>query len=592
MRLSARLAVCLCVCPLWSLLVSPVSSITITTVYAGKKKFKAYNLGIPFVPTLVKVKPNKLHLTVRQNRYIRPPSFKIEGSVPLKVPTIIMQRPDPYAPVQEININTDLHLGGKGQNKAQAYIGGEQHYAASEPNGQMGEADGQGHHEAQGGDNQQYQAQGGDNQQHQEGGEQTLTQYFEDKMPAQMESAPPGMMYPVPPEMSFPMSPVDASAMSFPPPPPYSNMFPLVEHNHIPTFDAGQLFHQQQQQQFLSKRQQPEAHQHHRIHKRSTNLHEPYHHHLNPQLGHLRQVSFPPPPPPPMALSPQGFPFFLPPPPLPGNNRFLPPPSKQHYRPAAPVFYMARRSSVGMNQLAHLPPPSFSSNVSPLPVHVPHPPTPMALDDPSSLPTEGLESVSIPSESSVPSPGSKRNQVPMKINIGEHYNPNMVYIDESLVPNIDELHGMPLELSGSPSANQPAASDQTVSPTISLDSVSTSQEGDAVDTPQPEESSNYKYHKYYHPKVYDDGPDDFRLSFSFSGPHGGPSVYKGYGDNMDQYNKQLNKYHSKDMLPPGLTPKQIHQYYVSHTFTDQLPIYGRSKSIKMTRSGLMKWLLG
>lgn len=602
MRLSPHLSVslCLCLCPLWSLLVSPVTSITVTTVFAGKKKFKAYNLGIPFLPTLVKVKPNKFHFTVRQNRYIRPPSFKIEGSLPFKVPTILMPKPDPYAPVQEININTDLHLGGNGNNKAHATIGNEQPYAASEPASQTQEQivePPMANQEQQHVNNEAFFEDNQHAKQMEAVGDQSLEQYSANKAPEQMESSTALTYIPFPPTgLQFPMSPVDPSAplMSFPPLPP-PNMFPMIDNSAVPSFDAGQLFYQQQQQQ-------PQERQKHHIRKRSTNLHEPYHHHLNPQLSHLRHVPSPPPPPP-MALVPHGIPFFLPPPQLPGNNRFLAPPplpGKQYYRPQPQIYITRRSSSAGMNQLTYLPsPPShFTSSTFPLPESVPHPPTPMAFADSSPISAEVLDSVTPSSDLSATTiaTNSKRNPVPMKINIGEHYNPNMIYIDESLVPNIDELHGMPLELSGSSSNDQPQTTfnDQTISPTISLDSVSTSQETNPGDgeNQQPDESSNYKYHKYYHPKVYDDGPDDFRISFSFSGPHGGPSVYKGYGDNMDQYNKQLNKYHSKDMLPPGLTPKQIHQYYVGHTFTNHLPIYGHSKSIKMTKSGLMKWLLG
>lgn len=89
------------------LLVPTVSSLIISSVYAGKKKFKTFSFG-KHLPTLVKVSPNRLHLTFRQNKYLRTPEFKIEGTLPLKAPTIIKEifYPDPEPEVTEYNIGS------------------------------------------------------------------------------------------------------------------------------------------------------------------------------------------------------------------------------------------------------------------------------------------------------------------------------------------------------------------------------------------------------------------------------------------------------------------------------------------------------
>ena len=86
-------------------LVPTVSSLIISSVYAGKKKFKTFSFGTPLLPTIVKVEPNKLHLTFRQYKYLRTPQFKIEGTLPLKAPTIIKEvfKPDPNPEVVEYN---------------------------------------------------------------------------------------------------------------------------------------------------------------------------------------------------------------------------------------------------------------------------------------------------------------------------------------------------------------------------------------------------------------------------------------------------------------------------------------------------------
>ncbi|OTF75786.1 hypothetical protein BLA29_007894, partial [Euroglyphus maynei] len=108
------------------------SPITITKILAGKKKFKTYSLGLPFIPTLVKVKPNKLHLTIRQNQYIRPKKFKMDGSLPLKVPTILMAKRNPYdPPPKDVEINADISLGSGKYGKTKSDYSSSS--AASEP---------------------------------------------------------------------------------------------------------------------------------------------------------------------------------------------------------------------------------------------------------------------------------------------------------------------------------------------------------------------------------------------------------------------------------------------------------------------------
>ncbi|CAG2173961.1 unnamed protein product, partial [Oppiella nova] len=85
--------------------VPTVTSLIISSVYAGKKKFKTISFGHPFLPAIVKVQPNKFHLTFRQNKYLRTPQFKIEGTIPLKAPTVVKEilQPDPYPKVTEYN---------------------------------------------------------------------------------------------------------------------------------------------------------------------------------------------------------------------------------------------------------------------------------------------------------------------------------------------------------------------------------------------------------------------------------------------------------------------------------------------------------
>ena len=90
-------------------LVPAVSSLIISSVYAGKKKFKTVSFDTPLLPSIVKVEPNKLHLTFRQNKYMKTPNFKIEGTIPLKAPTIVreLMNPlmmNPYPEVTNVNI--------------------------------------------------------------------------------------------------------------------------------------------------------------------------------------------------------------------------------------------------------------------------------------------------------------------------------------------------------------------------------------------------------------------------------------------------------------------------------------------------------
>lgn len=86
--------------------VPAVSPLIISSVYAGRKKFKTFSFDTPLLPSIVKVEPNKLHLTFRQNKYLKTPNFKIEGTIPLKAPTIVreLMKVDPTNPkVTSIN---------------------------------------------------------------------------------------------------------------------------------------------------------------------------------------------------------------------------------------------------------------------------------------------------------------------------------------------------------------------------------------------------------------------------------------------------------------------------------------------------------
>jgi len=156
-------------------------------------------------------------------------------------------------------------------------------------------------------------------------------------------------------------------------------------------------------------------------------------------------------------------------------------------------------------------------------------------------------------------PKDQRSLVPMKINIGEHYNPNQVYMDESIMPNLEDA---PLI--------DPAAMGN-------------------VGEPTGQESISQQYYDKPH-KEKDAGPDDIRVSFSFSGVHGGPLVPLGTGDNIEQYYRNLKKFEGNN-LPVGLPPEQLSKYYRAHTFTNGIRVY-RVTPGKVVRAKLIKALFG
>lgn len=153
------------------------------------------------------------------------------------------------------------------------------------------------------------------------------------------------------------------------------------------------------------------------------------------------------------------------------------------------------------------------------------------------------------------------NLMPLKINIGEHYNPNAAYIDESIIPSLEDA---PLVEGASPLEQQLG-----------------------------EESSyqgQYQKMPGYGGGYKNTGPDDFRVDFSFSGVHGGPLVPLGTGDNIEQYYKALKKFKGNN-LPVGLPPEQLYRYYRAHTFTDGIRIY-RVKPSKVVKAKLIKAIFG
>lgn len=164
-----------------------------------------------------------------------------------------------------------------------------------------------------------------------------------------------------------------------------------------------------------------------------------------------------------------------------------------------------------------------------------------------------------------PSPGeanAQGNLMPMKINIGEHYNPNAAYVDESIIHSLEDA---PL-IEGAPPLEQ-----------------------------QLGEESSYQGRYQKMPGGYgggykDTGPDDFRVDFSFSGVHGGPLVPLGTGDNIEQYYKALKRFKGNN-LPVGLPPEQLYRYYRAHTFTDGIKIY-RVRPSKVVKAKLIKALFG
>lgn len=74
-------------------IIPATSALIITSVLAGKKKYKSYSFDTPLIPPLVKVEKNPFHMTFRTSRTMRMPEFKIEGELPLKAPHIIRELP-------------------------------------------------------------------------------------------------------------------------------------------------------------------------------------------------------------------------------------------------------------------------------------------------------------------------------------------------------------------------------------------------------------------------------------------------------------------------------------------------------------------
>ena len=449
---------------------------------------------------MVKVKPNKFHFTFRSNNYKRPPKFKLEGSVPLKVPTILMPKPDPYEPVQDININADLSLATDRDKGGKHYAKGtdDQLYAASEHQKQT-----------------EPEVKSNDvpfSPQHPQ-----PPPPFSPMMMMGSETSPfhfnPEMMKSglIPPP---PLPPLDPELMSMIPPPPPPPLPPIPPpHGMHPMF-----------QPFLpipntdttnSNELSPDVHK--RV-KRSLNLREPYHHHVNFKQNQNPPLPLPPPP---MIRNPRGYPFVPP-------HRMMAPP------------------------LLTPPPPPIPLGLFPPPMN----PTCVHCVRSELTPQEQfIESESMLNPNVVQNPNKngdhQQKSTPMKINIGEHYDPQMVYMDESLVPNFEDI-------------NSP---DDTINM--------------AENAPEPQ-SESYRvnsYQKNNYQTAHDDGPDDFRINFSISGIHGGPMVPKGYGRDIEQYNEQIKNY---DIIPIGLDQKQLYNYYLGHTFTQPLKIkqFGYSKMKK------------
>lgn len=474
----------------------PVESITITTVYAGKKKFKSYSLGIKFLPTLVKVKPNRLALSFRQSRYIRPPKFKIEGSIPFKIPTIIMERPDPNAKPQIININKTIKLGvDKDQSD-----GGDYKAAGTNEQKQMQEAPSE----------EMYSSQSSpDHQQH----EPLLDGHGE-----QLPQTEPGHMPFFPPSMPHFLPP------SFPMVPPMMPLFGPNMPNSLSSFTNHDLMSAQ-----AFPLDQFKARSHTRT-KRSLNLKEPYHHYLNP-FPQFRSHASPSPQMEPLHR-PFGFPQYAP-----VRGPF--PPPRSLYMAQRPMWPLPWQSGSMEKQDLNSPEQQqFVMN--------------------EAAPIEPVASSVVTHEESLVEPKDQRSIVPMKINIGEHYNPNQVYMDESIMPNLEDV---PL-----------------------IDPVS-------LGEPIVEESMNHE--QYYHKPAYkekDTGPDDFRVDFNFSGVHGGPLVPLGTGDDIEQFYRHLKKFEGNN-LPVGLPPEQISKYYRAHTFTNGIHAY-KVTPVKVIKAKLIKALFG
>lgn len=378
------------------------SAITITKIFAGKKKFKTYSLGLSFLPTLVKVKPNRFHFTVRQNQYIRPAKFKMDGSLPLKIPTIVMPKRDPYAPVQDIELNADLSIGADNYKKSKTYYS-----AASNVQPIMV-------------DNSPAMS----NTQLQVSESQQVNQFG-----AVVQANPYIQSESSTPTISVPLS------------------LPLMNNNV----------------------------------KRSSNFHVPW-----------KSV---------MAL---------------------------------------KRTAINDRQLS-------------------------------------LDLTEMGTTDEIPA-----QHQPMKINIGEHYDPNMIYVDEQL------------------SSEEPimAMNNQQISrtplPQIDPNGDDDNEDMDISDMDSAMAESVGYYSKYYDKKKYkNDGPDDIRVEFSLTGPHGGPKVPYGFADDQDRFNKQLNKF--QQSIPMGRYGRKIYNYYLRNTY--RLPVrvvphvHTKVKKAKLLPSGKKKQVL-
>ncbi|KAJ6221129.1 hypothetical protein RDWZM_006941 [Blomia tropicalis] len=597
----------------------PIDSITITTVYAGKKKFKTYNLGIPFLPTMVKVLPNKFNLAFRSSRYIRPPKFKVEGSIPLKVPTIIMEKPPPYQKEEIININKVINLAGSdssdnGYNGGGGGGGGGEQYAAASSN-QI---------------NEPVQESSTDGGKISEIQDMNPSDSFANYQSISPSSPPPGMipsppeMIPPPPQGMIPPSPpgmippptpgmIPPSSEMIPPPPqgmippppppgmipppssgmmPFDmNSFPLSSHflpihpymsnpfdtmpNWTPPSETVTIV-----DEFLNRKSSEPSSQSEKIRtKRSLNLVEPYHHHL--RNGHTssssrsRSRSYVPSKvkydsmvsPIHSSSSPYHFAY---PGSMPIHSPFQPMPTQSYFVPSPMLFppiHYQRNDIAKRNQ--NVEPESEISALSSEPhVSVIKPSIPETIpiqSEPMMVSTLSPEETIIPSQR-IPS------SVPMKINIGEHYNPNMVYMDETMIPNLEDA---PLLESG----NVPSLMNAPTVSTIPTETIAM-------------ESNQYPgYEQQSYEKPYDTGPDDFRITLNLSGVHGGKKLPYGTGRRIERFYEHLKKYEG-NTIPVGLPPDQVAKFYSAHTFTNGMYVYKKSSARFIKPAKLLKLLLG
>lgn len=511
------------------------SPITITKILAGKKKFKTYSLGISFLPTLVKVKPNKLHLTIRQNQYVRPKKFKMDGSLPLKVPTIVTPKRNPYAgPPKDVVINADIALGPDGYRQKSNY--GYASSAASESQPII-ESSPQSPYPSRPPleiplpmpmENPQPNLVQFDDQEMVgqprlpppiDPNEQKLLLQHANMQQVSAGSFDPSELMLAPPPQQQPPPP--------PPLPPLPSKFPM-EILHLPLPNEYKF-------QGMSKQPNDDQPMEIRRSSSSSNLPEPYHHHLIDQHSSILPpppMLFPPPPPPPLMMAPIHRPPML--------QRRIPwgPP-----RPDQRMFHDSsskQRDSPISRQMA-------------------------------------IELTDITSADNDQSGFSNQQQLnqeehrPMKINIGEHYDPNMIYVDDQTIPSqsqIDEVTNDPVPL------NDDDVDDMMDRNPLASSSHPQQHDGFMSGDDQAMAESSIQYVKKYGNKRYkkkkygDDGPDDFRIEFNLSGPHGAPLVPYGYGDDQDQLNKQLNQI--QQYIPVGPHAKSIYNYYLRHTFTEPI----------------------